>query len=178
MDHLVDFGRTFLGLAFIFSVVEKVRGPTAFRAFRDAVVSLAPPLRGVATPTAVLIVVAETTSVLTLALPATAPVGFTLSIALMVAFTIALILALRRRAAVSCGCFGDSGSAIAPRHVGRNAVLLLAAVAGLFRWAAGDTAGVGRPSAGLVLAAGLAAILALATATLDDIAALFANGRS
>ncbi|MGK5740120.1 MauE/DoxX family redox-associated membrane protein [Micromonospora sp. URMC 103] len=173
MDHLFDFGRIFLGLVFVFSVAGKVHRPVAFRAFRQSVISLAPPLRGAATPAAALVVVAETSSALTLALPATAPVGFALSVLLVNAFTAALVVALRRKTATTCGCFGDSGSPVAPRHVARNAVLLLVAGGGLFGWAAGG--GQGRPSAGLVLVSGLAAVLAIVTATLDDIVALFAT---
>ncbi|GAB3805020.1 hypothetical protein GCM10027605_30200 [Micromonospora zhanjiangensis] len=59
----------------------------------------------------------------------------------------------------------------------RNAVLLLAAAGGLFGWATGAAGGAGLPSAGLVLAAGLAAVFAMVTAALDDIAALFAKAR-
>ncbi|MFC0505025.1 MauE/DoxX family redox-associated membrane protein [Micromonospora costi] len=172
MDHLFDFGRIFLGLVFAFSVAGKVHRPAAFRAFRQSVVSLAPPLRGAATPAAALIVVAETASALTLALPVTAPVGFTLSVVLVTAFTAALVVALRTKTATTCGCFGDSGSPVAPRHIARNVVLLLAAGGGLFGWAAG-AAGAGRPTGSLVLVSGLAAILAIVTATLDDIVSLF-----
>ncbi|MFY1616339.1 MauE/DoxX family redox-associated membrane protein [Micromonospora sp. WMMD736] len=171
MNSLFDFGRIFLGLVFVFSVAGKVHRPAAFRAFRQSVISLAPPLRGAATPVSALVVVAEASSALTLALPATAPVGLTLSVVLVTSFTAALVVALRRRTATACGCFGDSSSPVAPRHIARNAVLLLAAGGGLIGWAAGAP-GAGRLSAGLILVSGLAAVLAVVTATLDDIVSL------
>ncbi|MET8454277.1 MauE/DoxX family redox-associated membrane protein [Streptomyces sp. NPDC005209] len=174
MVHVIDTGRILLGLVFLCSLAGKLRGAAAFLEFRAAVSQLAPALRRIRKPVAVLVVAAEALAVVTLALPETVAAGFTVSAALLAAFTAGLLGVLRRGATTPCGCFGRSAP-VAPRHVVRNIVLGFVALAGLgVQLATPGTPPTGGSSAGLLLTAGTAALLALVTVTLDDWADLFA----
>ncbi|MFD5387901.1 MauE/DoxX family redox-associated membrane protein [Streptomyces sp. NPDC127074] len=172
MDYVIEGCRIFLGLVFLCSAISKLRSPAAFRSFRRAVGRLAPPLRRRTGPVAVLLVMAEAAVITALAIPATIPAGFALALALLVAFTTGLVGVLRRKVSAPCHCFGGRGAPVAPRHVVRNAVLIAVALTGLGVWPAVPDE-TGSP-AGLLLAAGVAALLAMITVTLDDLAGLFA----
>ncbi|MEV6923286.1 MauE/DoxX family redox-associated membrane protein [Dactylosporangium sp. NPDC051485] len=94
-------------------------------------------------------------------------VGTALAAGLLVAFTLVLIRGLRKRPGLACHCFGSGADAVAPRHVGRNIVLLAAAVGAL---GLGPAHGVGMAETalcGLVAAVGVGTV-----ARLDDLAAL------
>jgi hypothetical protein len=173
VEYLIDSGRVFLGLVFLCSVVGKVRGAAAFRAFRDAVGELAPPLRRASGPVTVVVTAAEATVVVTLAVPATVVTGFALAAALLVAFTAGLLGVLRLGKRTSCHCFGSHSDPVAPRHVVRNALLITVALAGLSARLAVSDVGTAA-DARLMLAAGVAALLALITVALDDLVGLFA----
>ncbi|MFH8519882.1 MauE/DoxX family redox-associated membrane protein [Streptomyces gelaticus] len=183
MEHIGEGGRILLGLVFLCSVAGKVR-PSSFRAFRGAVRRMlpesAPPAfppvfasvlgqaRRGATAVAVGVLVAEAAIVVALAVPATARAGFVLAALLLAAFTAGLAGVLRRGTRTPCHCFGTTAVAIAPRHVVRNALLIAAALTGVA--AHGEAA----PTAGLLLTAGIAVVLAFVTVALDDLAGLFA----
>lgn len=173
VNYVVESARVFLGLVFLCSVVGKLRGATAFRDFRDAVGRMAPALGPWTSPLAVTVVAGEATVVVTLAVPDAVLVGFGLSAGLLVAFTGGLVGVLHRNVSASCHCFGGRHSRVAPRHVVRNVILLAVCLAAtgarLVTPHGGET-----PSAGLLLAAGLATVLAAITVTLDDLAHLFA----
>ncbi|MBL1101797.1 MauE/DoxX family redox-associated membrane protein [Streptomyces coffeae] len=173
MVHMIDAGRVLLGLVFLCSLAGKLRGAVAFLEFRAAVGQLAPALRRVRKPVAVLVVVAEALAVTTLAVPTTAAFGFALSASLLTVFTVGLVGVLRRGATTPCQCFGRSAP-VAPRHVVRNIVLGLVSLGGLGAHLADSGAAAGRVSAGLLLDVGVAALLALLTVMLDDWAELFA----
>ncbi|MEU1375350.1 MauE/DoxX family redox-associated membrane protein [Streptomyces triculaminicus] len=176
LHQLSDTARILLALVFLCSLAGKLRGTEAFLEFRAAIGQMAPSLLRVRKAVAVLVVPAEALTVVTLALPATAVIGLSLSAALLAVFTAGLAGVLRRGATTPCHCFGR-GAPIAPRHVVRNVLLGLAALAGLggrLVVAGTEAAAGGVNGAGLLLATGVAALLALVTVTLDDLAGLFA----
>nr|WP_230887175.1 MauE/DoxX family redox-associated membrane protein [Streptomyces spinoverrucosus] len=116
------------------------------------------------------VVTTEAVIVVALAVPATVAVGFGIAVLLLSAFTAGLVGVLRRGTRESCHCFGGGSSPVTPRHVVRNAILIAAALVGLLAPDGGDSA-----PAGLLLAAGVAVILAAVTVALDDLAELFAT---
>ena len=171
MHYVIIFSRVFLGLVFLWSAASKVWPSAAFRSFRRTVGHVAPWLRRRSAPFAVLAVMAEAVVVVTLTVPATVGVGFALATLLLLAFTAGLLGVLRRGANVACHCFGDGDEPVAPRHVVRNAALLLTAVAGLAAWLTAPDGGV-VTAAGLLVAGGLAVVLTLLTVALEDLTAL------
>ncbi|MEU0629262.1 MauE/DoxX family redox-associated membrane protein [Streptomyces sp. NPDC005989] len=173
INYVVDGGRVLLGLVFLCSALSKTRGAAAYRDFRDAVGWLAPALRRHTAPVAVAVVTAEAAVIVMLAVPATVVAGFALAAVLLLAFTTGLVAALRRGVSTACHCFGPGDGRLAPRHVVRNLALATVALAGTAT--ALNTPHIGAaPSARLLLTAGVAAVLALITVTLDDLANLFA----
>ncbi|MGW8556696.1 MauE/DoxX family redox-associated membrane protein [Streptomyces tubercidicus] len=173
VNYVVDGGRVFLGLVFLCSALSKSRGAAAFRDFRDAVGWLAPALRRHTAPVAVVAVTAEAAVVVMLAAPAAVVAGFALAVVLLLAFTAVLVAALRRGVRTACHCFGGGDERLAPRHVVRNVALVAVAIAGAA--AALNAPHIGAaPSARLLLTTGVAAVLALITVCLDDLANLFA----
>ncbi|WP_167533754.1 MauE/DoxX family redox-associated membrane protein [Streptomyces marokkonensis] len=170
--YLVDSGRILLGLVFLCSVAGKLRTAHAFRLFRDGVGRLVPRLRRWKAPVAVLVVAAELSTVAALAVPGTTVLGFGLAAGLLLAFTAGLVGALRREALVSCHCFGPRGDTVALRHVVRNAVLVGVTLACLAARLAAPGAGAA-PSPWLLLAGGVAVLLALLIVVMDDLASLF-----
>ncbi|MFE7773486.1 MauE/DoxX family redox-associated membrane protein [Streptomyces sp. NPDC057445] len=189
MEHIGEGGRILLGLVFLCSVVGKVR-PSSFRGFRGAVRRMLPEtapsaLPGVlasvvasalgharrgATAVAAGVLVGEAAVVVALAVPATARAGFVLAAVLLTAFTVGLAGVLRWGTRTSCHCFGTTAGMIAPRHVVRNVLLIATAFAGATASHGGGTA----PTAGLMLTAGVAVVLAFVTVALDDLVGLFA----
>lgn len=173
VNYVVEGGRVLLGLVFLCSALSKSHGAAAFRDFRDAVGRLAPALRRHSAPVAVTVVAAEAAVVVLLAVPAAVITGFALAAVLLLAFTAGLVAALRRGVNTACHCFGAGDERLAPRHVVRNLALVAVAIAGTA--AALNTPHMGvEPSARLLLTVGVAAVLALITVTLDDLANLFA----
>ncbi|MET9323499.1 MauE/DoxX family redox-associated membrane protein [Streptomyces sp. NPDC003038] len=175
MVYVIDTGRILLGLVFFFSFAGKVRGRVAFLEFRAAVGQLAPALRGLRKPVAASVVTAEAVTVAALAVPATAVVGFALSALLLSAFTAGLVGVLRHGVSTSCHCFGSGSGPVAHRHVVRNALLGLVALTGFCAHLAAPDRAVADPAAALLLSAGVAALLALVTITLDQLAGVFAS---
>jgi hypothetical protein len=173
VNYVVDGGRVLLGLVFLCSALGKSRGAAAFRAFCDAVGRLVPALRRRTAPAAAAVVAAEAAVAVMLAVPAAVVAGFALAAVLLLAFTAVLAAALRRGVSTACHCFGAGGERIAPRHLVRNMVLAAVALAGTAQGLNAPHVGAA-PSARLLLTTGVAAVLALVTATLDDLAHLFA----
>ena len=96
-----------------------------------------------------------------------ASAGFALALTLLAGFSAILARALRKKANVSCNCFGASQRKISWFDVARNALLALCCAGGL--WTAADGTAV-RLSAGLGLALGLvAAGFVIAVTALEDI---------
>lgn len=166
--HVTEAGRVLLGLVFLCSLVGKVRGATAYREFRTAMVALLPATRRYARVCAPLVVSAEAAAVLLLAIPATVTAGFGLTLVLLGAFTMALVGVLRRGAEVTCHCFGG-GARVAPRHVVRNAALLAVALAGVVIAPGTAQPLSAGPSPELLVAWGTGALAALPVVALDDV---------
>ncbi|MBL1082292.1 hypothetical protein JK359_09900 [Streptomyces actinomycinicus] len=171
MNYVLVSGRVLLGLVFLCSVAGKVRSAEAYRAFRVSVARLAPPLRRRTKAVAPLVITAEAAVLMALVLPASVKVGFAAAACLLAGFSMALIGVLRRKESAACHCFGGS-EPVAPRHVVRNVLLIGVALAGLAGRPATAGAAVGS-SAGLLLAVGVGALLALFTVALDTLAHLF-----
>ncbi|CAM5356913.1 MauE/DoxX family redox-associated membrane protein [Streptomyces pilosus] len=171
MNYVIVSGRVLLGLVFLCSVVGKVRSAEAYQAFRLAVAQLAPPLRRGTKAVAPLVIAAEAAVPAALVVPATVNVGFATATALLLVFTLALAGVVRRKGSAACHCFGGS-EPVAPRHVARNVLLVGVALAGLVGGFTRAETAAGSP-AGLLLAVGGGALLALFTVTLDDLAHLW-----
>jgi uncharacterized membrane protein YphA (DoxX/SURF4 family) len=120
--------RCLLVLVFLASSTGKLRR-TAFTGFAAGVreAQLLPPR--LVSPVLVAVVAAEAAVVVLLVLPWTARLGAALAAALLAAFIGVIALAVHRRSGLTCRCFGGSGAQLGPRHVTRNAALLLACLA-------------------------------------------------
>lgn len=119
-------------------------------------------------PAARAVLAAEGASVLLLLTPWTVLPGLVLAAGLLGVFAAAAWSVRRRGIRATCRCFGRSDAPLGLRHVVRDALLGLAALAGL----AGS--GLGAPAVpGLALGAGCGFLLALGAVYLDDIAMLF-----
>ncbi|MEN0130610.1 MAG: MauE/DoxX family redox-associated membrane protein [Brevundimonas sp.] len=88
---------------------------------------------------------------------------------LLAAFTVALVAAVRRGESAPCHCLGGSTAQPAPRHVVRNAVLLVLVVVVVVATPVATSADV----RGVLLSALVAAVVVGAVALLDDLADLF-----
>lgn len=80
---------------------------------------------------ATLVAVAETSACLLLVLPWTSVAGLALASILLLCFTVAIASVVRRGASAACNCFGSGGSPLSTSHIARNALLLVAAAAGI-----------------------------------------------
>lgn len=128
-----------IGLVFAASAVSKFRD---LDGFVDSVPRLVPMLAGSARPVALAVVAAETAVPVLVAIPPLRGLGFGLAGVLLAAFTVAIAAALRRGRRSSCRCFGASDAPLGPRHLVRNGVLLVAAVAGTLAAGLGDSGDV------------------------------------
>ncbi|GAA2015371.1 hypothetical protein GCM10009839_08290 [Catenulispora yoronensis] len=138
MSEICLVARWLAVLVFVASAVAKA---SAFGAFRVELPHLIPRLSRpsrrvrpsrrsgpVVTGLAAFVVAAEGATAALMAVPATAEAGAAIAAALLVAFTGVLVRALRVADGAACNCFGASTSAVAPRHVVRNVLLLGAAL--------------------------------------------------
>jgi len=162
------FCRWAIGLTFAVSAVGKA---ASMPSFRDAITDFAvvpARLRGAA---AVAAVGSEGLAAAGVAAGGDfASAGFALALALLAVFSAALAVVLRKKAKVSCNCFGSSERQVSWYDLGRNAVLGTCCAVGLwdYRAAAG-----GHLALGLVLVLGLmAAGLVIVTTNLEDIVEL------
>jgi len=167
--YVLSCCRILIGLVFGISLLSKVRSRTSYTAFVAAVPGLVPRLPG--RLVAPMLVVAEAAIVILVALPPTAEAGFAVAAALLLAFSTAIWFAVRRRAAVTCQCFGSSSTPVGPAQLVRNVVLLLAAGAGLL--AAFDPARSTPGPGVLVTALFTGATVALVVVLTDQIAGFF-----
>lgn len=158
--------RVLVGLVFAVSAAGKLRTATAYREFASWLASLPVPLAGRRALPPVL-AGAEAVIVAAVAVPAAATAGLVLAALTLAVLTAGSAVAVSRGAQVSCRCFGPARAPLAVRHVLRNGMLLVAAVAG----ALGSGAVATRP-AGIALSLVAAAAAATFAVFLDDLAAL------
>jgi hypothetical protein len=171
MTYLAFGCQWLLAAVFGWSAVTKLTGRRAFTAFREATARLVPAPRRHTAAAAVAVVSGEVAAAVALAFPATAPAGLVLALVLLTAFTVAVAAAIRRGSTASCNCFGHSARSVGPHHLVRNGFLLVVAGTGLV---AGPGGGSGADIAGLALAGGCAAVLAVLVVSADALADLFA----
>jgi hypothetical protein len=163
---------TLLAAVFVASAFSKVRGRRQFALFVTSAVELGMPAAIRPRLGAAAIVALEAAvPVLLLLLPAA---GFCLAIALLGVFLVAIVRAHRAGSRVACRCFGDSGSALGPRHAVRNAALIVVAALGA------ATANAPAPSqpAIAIAAVGAGLIGSVVFILFDEISDLFVMRRS
>lgn len=160
--------RALVGATFVAAAIGKLRHPAAFLADLSAMSVV--PVRYVHAVAVVSVLCEAAVGPLLLA-PRTVRAGAALAVVLLVAFIAVIAVVLRRGAVVSCPCFGVTRSPLGPRHLVRNAVLLLAAVVAL----AGP--GSGPLSSEVVPAIGAGLVAATVIIRLDDLVALFGDTR-
>jgi len=151
-----------VAVVFAISAVGKVRTAPVRAAFRTSVSDLA------VLPARAAVPIAEAAVVVLIVMPWTAVFGCVLALALLAAFTTGVTTVLRRGTRAGCMCFGTTERPHGPRHLVRNSVLTVAALAGAL------TAGhpTDLPGALIAIAAGVLAALVLVT--LDELLDLFA----
>jgi hypothetical protein len=165
---VLTFCRWAIGITFAVSAIGKAASITSFRA---AVADFGVLPARLTDPVARATVLAEGVVVaLVAAGDGWVSAGFVAALVLLTGFSAVLVLALRRKAAVSCNCFGSSERPISWYDVLRNAGLAVCCVAGL--WS--DRAATGpHPTPALVLALGLmAAVFMVIVSNLEDIVEL------
>ncbi|HEX4814545.1 MAG TPA: MauE/DoxX family redox-associated membrane protein [Nonomuraea sp.] len=167
MEYVVLLLRAFLIGVFAVSAVGKLRGRPAWRAFTRSVRRIGRVPGAVVGPAAVAVVGAEVAIVVLLAVPGGASAGFVLAAGLLAVFSAALAYAVRGGSTEPCRCFGREEEPIGARHLGRNAVLLAAAVSGATL--APAAAGTPVQLAGAVVCLTAALVAAGAVVLLDDL---------
>src|SRR5690242_7308650 len=108
MMYLVLTCRFVVGLTFLVAAGSKVRGPAAWRRFRDWVAGLPAVPPAAATSLSVAVVAAEVGIVALLVPSRTVAVGLWLAATVLVGFTAGTVLLVKRGAARACACFGHS----------------------------------------------------------------------
>ncbi|WP_018352560.1 MauE/DoxX family redox-associated membrane protein [Longispora albida] len=169
MEYVSVGLRVVVAVVFCVSAASKLRGVSAFREFRAAVAQLAPPLKGVRGPVAVVVIAAEVVAAVLMLLAPLA--GFVLAFVLLAAFTAGLAGVLRRGVSASCRCFGGGAAPVRGRHVWRNAVLLVVAGAGVAVPAGGVLA-----APGVMVAVAAGAVAAVLVVRWDDLAEVLVPG--
>jgi hypothetical protein len=170
--YLAVFCRCFLGLLFGWSSVSKVRTGRSWRSFTGSLVDLRILPARLLRPAAFGVVGAEMATVVLLIVPATIVVGFAMAAVMLLGFAATIVAAVRRGSTAACACFGSAAATrLGPRHIVRNLVLFVLAVAG----AAGELIAGNTPAqAGGTAIAVLGAVVAVVLVTyVDDIVALF-----
>ncbi|GGQ75136.1 MauE/DoxX family redox-associated membrane protein [Couchioplanes azureus] len=167
MDLYLSTGvRVLLVLVFATAVAGKA-GPARFAAFAGSLRGI-PLARQRPRAAAFGVVAAETGTVALLCAPGTARVGLVAAAALALLLAAGVAGALRTGVQAACRCFGAAAEPLRWHHVVRNLVLATLAAAAA---AVGHTTAA--HPAGIALAAGVAAVLALVVIRFDDIAAVF-----
>jgi hypothetical protein len=173
LTYLVFTCRGLIGLVFAVSVVTKLRSAVAVSEFVSWLAALpmpTPVLRRRPAAVAAAMVTVEFAIVALIAVPSTARAGLALAAATLAVFSVGTLLAVRRGTAASCQCFGRSQAPLSIRHVARDLLLCLVAVAGL----TADIGAAGHATpAGIVISLIGAAVVALFVVFLDDVSALF-----
>ncbi len=159
--------RGLIGLVFAVAAVTKVRGPSAYREFASWLAALPVPMaRNRALPAA--FIGAEAAIVALVAVPVTATAGLVLAAGCLAVMTVGTGVIVKRGARVSCQCFGPSSSPLGARHVVRDGILLVIALAGIL----GTRGGTASP-AGIALSLVAALIGTTFVVFSDDLIALF-----
>ncbi|MEV0400318.1 MauE/DoxX family redox-associated membrane protein [Actinoallomurus sp. NPDC050550] len=166
MEYVRAACASLLALVFVASAVSKLRD---FGGFERSLPGLAPVPARLVRPLARAVVAAEAAIPVLLLVPPATAYGFGLAGILLMAFTVAIAVALRHGRRAPCRCFGASSTPIAPRHLVRNATLLVAA-------ALGGAAPSGLPmTPGLAVAVAGGLVGAALIVVFDDIVDLFAR---
>ncbi|MFI6099757.1 MauE/DoxX family redox-associated membrane protein [Lentzea sp. NPDC051213] len=162
--------RVVVGLVFLLAVVGKLRGRAELTAFAESLGSFGLRSTRVRSALAASVITVEAVTVVLLAV---APrLGLGLAAMMLVAFTAAVAAAKATGREVRCRCFGADGGLMGRKHMIRNGVLVVVALAGLTPANATAT-----PHLGLLFAAVSAAVLgAVALAHWDDLRFLFGGG--
>lgn len=169
MVYLALACRCAVGVVFGVSVSGKVRGRLAFSTFVSWLAALPVPLvRRRPGLVAVVMAAAEALIAVLAALPWTARAGLVLAAAVLAVFAAGTWLAVVRGTDAPCQCFGVSASPLGRRHVARDVLLAVMAVAGA---AAAGSGGV-RPG-GVAASLGAGLVIAVFVVFLDDLAVLF-----
>lgn len=173
MTYAVLTCRGLIVLVFTVSVIAKVRGPSEYREFVSWLAALPVPLaRNRALPPVLL--AAEAAIVALTAAPDAAMAGLALAACCLAVMAAGTAVITNRAAHVSCWCFGPSRSPLGTRHLVRDGILLLAAVAGAT--ADGVQAGWSAASpAGIALSLSASLIGTTFLVFIDDLMALFAS---
>ncbi|KZB86104.1 MauE/DoxX family redox-associated membrane protein [Amycolatopsis regifaucium] len=183
MAYVSVFASALCGLVLLISAVSKVRGKAAYAEFVASVPAFGVPARW--TPLFAKVTVAAEFLIAASLMPSAAlaasgsgrwlaMAGLVLAAGLFGVLTAAVWRAVARRTGAVCRCFGPARTVLAHRHVVRNALLLLVALAGLVAMSYVSTVDVAEPAA-VVLAAAVGAIGAVAVVRFDDLADLFAG---
>lgn len=175
MTYAVLTCRGLIGLVFAVSAIAKIRGPRAYREFASWLAALPVPLakaRALVPVVAPVFVGAEAAIVVLVAVPDGAVAGLTLAAGCLAVMVTGTVVITNRGSGASCWCFGPSRSPLGVRHLVRDSILFLIAVAGAVIGA--DAGGRNTTSpAGIVLS--LVAALTGATffVFLDDLMVIF-----
>jgi methylamine utilization protein MauE len=171
MTYAVLTCRGLIGLVFAVSAIAKIRGPRAYREFASWLAALPAPLaKARALPP--VFVGAEAAIVVLVAVPDGAVAGLTLAAGCLAVMVTGTVVITNRGSGASCWCFGPSRSPLGARHLVRDSILFLIAVAGAVIGAQAGGRDTTSP-AGIVLS--LVAALTGATffVFLDDLIVIF-----
>ncbi|GII63515.1 methylamine utilization protein MauE [Sphaerisporangium krabiense] len=163
--------RVLLAVVFVAAAATKVRGRRDLEEFRAAVRGFGVTARW-SSAVAGVVIALESAAAAAMLVDAVAPAGLGLAAGLLAAFTAAIVSALRKGTPANCRCFGASARPLGTRHVVRNGILLLVAVAGAVTTAGVRVTADARELAPSVLAGFVAVVLALLVIAYDDLASL------
>jgi hypothetical protein len=171
MTYAVLACRGLIGLVFAISAIAKIRGPGAYREFASWLAALPVPLAKARALPAVF-VGAEAAIVVLVAVPDGAVAGLALAAGWLAVMAAGTVVIMNQGSGASCWCFGPSRSPLSARHLARDSILFLIAVAGAVIGAQAEGRDATSP-AGIVLS--LVAALTGATffVFLDDLSVLF-----
>jgi hypothetical protein len=146
MGYVEVAARLLVATVFAVALAGKVGSGRAYRAFVDSLLQMrVVPVRA-ARPAAAASVAAE-----------------------VAVFAVAIAISLRGGNRAPCRCFGASATPLGRRHIVRNTVLVVIALAGLASAAGGSAVAV----PGAVVAGGAGLVSGILVTAYDDIAALF-----
>jgi hypothetical protein len=158
--------RTVLALVFAVAFISKVRSVSAFGEFASSLNGIGWLPRPGRAAAARLIPLSEAAVVGLLVVPATVALGFGLSGLLLAVFTVVTGAEVANGRQVQCRCFGAGSAPIGPAQIARNVVLLAVSLAGLAIEPISHGHATG---AALILAFGLAVLVAVALVRWDDL---------
>ncbi|MEU8247383.1 MauE/DoxX family redox-associated membrane protein [Nonomuraea sp. NPDC048916] len=167
MAYLVPACQGLLAVIFLASAASKLRSGRALRAFAASLAAMRLVRGSHAKPVAVAFALAEVAVPALLVVPSTREAGLAAAALLLAVLTAGVAVVLLRRTARPCRCFGASSVPLSGRHLVRNVLLTVAALAGLAS-PEGPLPPVGALAA--VLGGALAGLLVV---VMDDILALF-----